>query len=182
MKMSKVAKMVGVDRRTIYNWVQHPSLHHLFSKAAINEGDRELDERDIFVINTIAYLREHKVTEWGEIAKRIEDGYVVTGLPVSAAEVDTGRTPLQQYTYSAETKMQLDAANKRIIQLEDMILELKVEHRDELEAERQERSEEKEKLLREMGEREGKLLREIGQLEMKIQMLQKQLDESQGES
>jgi len=182
MKMSKVAKMIGLDRRTIWNWVEHEKLKHLFSEEAKNQGRRELNERDIFVINTIAHLRERGTFDWDEIARQINGGYVVTGLALGALEVDTGRTPIQQFTYAAEAKFQLEAANNQLMLLRDEMLELKLEHRNELETQRRDHAEEKEKLLREMGEKVSQLMRQIGRLEGQVEDLKTKQDESQGDS
>jgi len=189
MKMSKVAKMIGVDRRTIWNWVEHEKLKHLFSEEAKNQGKRELDERDIFVINTIAHLRERGTFDWDEIARQLDGGFLVTGLSIAALDVDTGRTPIQQFTYAAEAKFQLEAANNQLMLLRDEMLELKLEHRSELETERREHAheleverhnhaEEKEKLLREMGEKVSQLMRQIGRLEGQVEDLKTKQDES----
>jgi DNA-binding ferritin-like protein len=183
MKMSKVAKMIGVDRRTIYNWVTHESLEHLFSEGAKNEGDRELSEQDIFVINTINYLRQNMTTDWDEIAERIEEGYQVTDLSIGAVDVDTGKTPLQQFTRTLAIAQERDAALKQLEEAQKELREIETRYetkldelRDHYEAkleeerkrgredvieERKQSREEMERLLREIAE----LRYEIGKLE-----------------
>lgn len=183
MKMSKVAKMIGVDRRTIYNWVTHESLEHLFSEGAKNEGDRELSEQDIFVINTINYLRQNMTTDWDEIAERIEEGYQVTDLSIGAVDVDTGKTPLQQFTRTLAIAQERDAALKQLEEAQKELREIESRYetkldelRDHYEAkleeerkrgredvieERKQSREEMERLLREIAE----LRYEIGKLE-----------------
>lgn len=183
MKMSKVAKMIGVDRRTIYNWVTHESLEHLFSEGAKNEGDRELSEQDIFVINTINHLRQNITTDWDEIAERIEEGYQVTDLSIGAVDVDTGKTPLQQFTRTLAIAQERDAALKQLEEAQKELREIESRYetkldelRDHYEAkleeerkrgredvieERKQSREEMERLLREIAE----LRYEIGKLE-----------------
>lgn len=184
MKMSKVAKMIGVDRRTIYNWVTHEALEHLFSERAKNEGDRELNEQDIFIINTINHLRQNVTTDWAEIAQKIEDGYQVTELSISATEVDTGKTPLQQFTRMIAIAKERDAALKQLEEARTALLEiesryeakideLRGQYEKRLHDEQSQRREEFERLMREASEREGKLQRELGKLEAIIDLLQK---------
>ena len=193
MKMSKVAKMIGVDRRTIYNWVTHESLSHLFSEGARNEGDRELDEQDIFVINTINHLRQNVTTDWEEIAEKIEEGYQVTDLSIGATDVDTGKTPLQQFTRALAIAQERDAALKQLEEVRRELSEIETRHEQKLDEVRQyyeeklgeeqeRRREEVERLMRVASEREGRLQRELGKLEAMLEMLQrKESDENDEE-
>ena len=172
MKMSKVAKLVGVDRRTIYNWVTNPTLTHLFSEEARSQGSRELDESDTIIANTINYLRQHMTTEWEEIADRIEEGFRITDLPLSATEVDTGQTPLHQFTRTITLTQERDAALKQLAEAQEALKQMEAHYearleqlRDQyetrLEDERQRGRGEMERLLREIAE----LRYEIGKLE-----------------
>lgn len=188
MKMSKVAKMIGVDRRTIYNWVTHEALEHLFSERARNEGDRELNEQDIFIVNTINHLRQNITTDWDEIAQKIEGGYQVTELSIGATEVDTGKTPIQQFTRMIAIAKERDTALKQLeearaaldqieSQYEAKLDELREQYEKRLYDEQSQRREEFERLMREASEREGKLQRELGKLEAMIDLLQKKDDD-----
>ena len=183
MKMSKVAKMIGVDRRTIYNWVTHESLSHLFSEGARNEGDRELDEQDIFVVNTINHLRQNVTTDWEEIAEKIEEGYQVTDLSIGATDVDTGKTPLQQFTRALAIAQERDAALKQLeeAQKEHSEIEGRYETKlDQLREQYEARLEEERKRAREDVEHERgrsreemeRLLREIAELRYEIGKLE----------
>lgn len=181
MKMSKVAKMIGVDRRTVYNWVMHESLTHLFSPGALNEGDRDLSENDIFVVNTVNYLRQNITTDWDEIARQIEDGYRITDLSISATEVDTGKTPLQQFTRTLAIAQERDLALKQLEEIkkelnetqanyELKLEELRQQYEDRLNSEQQRSHDEIKRLMREASEREGKLQRELGKLEAMLEI------------
>ena len=157
MKMGKVAKMIGVDRRTIYNWVTHESLSHLFSENARNEGDRELNEQDVFIANTINYLRQNITTDWEEIAEKIEDGYQVTDLSIAAADVDTGKTPLQQFTRTLAISQERDAALKQLAEVQKELREIEDRYEtrlNELREQYEERLEEERKRAREDVEQE----------------------------
>ena len=164
MKMSKVAKMIGVDRRTIYNWVTNPSLSHLFSPGAQNEGDRDLNEEDIFVVNTINHLRQNITTNWDEIAQRMDEGYRVTDLSINATDVDTGKTPLQQFTRTLAIAQERDMALKQLDEVRQELDQMKTSYKAEIEDlrqqyeeklndEQQSRREEIERLTRETSER-----------------------------
>jgi|GEM_PF-910145 len=183
MKMSKVAKMIGVDRRTIYNWVTHESLSHLFSESARNEGDRDLDEQDIFVVNTINHLRQHVTNDWEEIAEKIEDGYQITDLSIGATEVDTGKTPLQQFTRTLAIAQERDAALKQLEEAQKELREIEDRYENKLDQLREQyeaRLEEERKRSREDAEHERKhsrdemerLLREIAELRYEIGKLE----------
>lgn len=183
MKMSKVAKMIGVDRRTIYNWVTHKSLEKFFSEDARNEGDRQLSEHDIFIANTINHLRRSITTDWNEIAEQLESGYIITDLSVGAAEVDTGKTPLQQFTRTLAIAQERDLAIKQLEVVQEKlqgieelhkaeISEVRQQYEEKLNEEQQVRIKEIERLMREASERESKLSRELGKLEAKLELLQ----------
>ncbi len=183
MKMSKVAKMIGADRRTVFNWVTHESLSHLFSENARNEGDRELNEQDIFVVNTINHLRQHVTTDWEEIAEKIEEGYQVTDLSISAVDVDTGKTPLQQFTRSLAIAQERDAALKQLEEAQKELQEVEGRYEsrlDQLRDQYETRLEEERKRARHDVEQERKqsrdemerLLREIAELRYEIGKLE----------
>ena len=192
MKMSKVAKIIGVDRRTIYNWVTHESLEHLFSESARNEGDRELDEHDIFVANTINYLRQRVTTDWDEIAEKIEDGYQVADFSAGAADVDTGKTPLQQFTRTLAIVQERDAALRQLQDAQKELMEiesryearleqLREQYEDRLEEERKRGREDVEhERSRSRGELE-RLLREIAELRYEIGKLESATKRGDGE-
>lgn len=188
MKMSKVAKMIGVDRRTIFNWVTNENLEHLFSQGARNEGDRELDEQDIFVINTINHLRQHITTDWKEIAEKIESGYQVTDLSIGAVDVDTGKTPLQQFTrtlaIAQERDMalqQLEEARNELAQMkernQERMEQLRDQYEKKLDRERQRAKEDLENERQQGREQIEKLFREIAELRYEIGKLENQSKE-----
>jgi DNA-binding transcriptional MerR regulator len=203
MKMSKVAKMVGVDRRTIYNWVTHKSLEKLFSKDARNSGKRYFNEEDIFIVNTIHHLRQNVTDNWEKIAEQIESGYIITDLSIGAVDVDTGKTPLQQFTRTLAIAQERDLAIQQLEEVQEKLEELAENHKAEIKAiesehkvevktiesdhkaeikaiESEYKAEIKEERqqsigeIRKAAERESKLSRELGKLEAKLELLQEQ--------
>lgn len=158
MKLSKVGKMIGVSRRTVYNWVTHPSLEQFFSEEARKEGDRDLDEEDVLLIMTIKFLRDRVTTDWEEIAEKLEGGFRESNLSVGALEVDTGMTPLA-----------LMERNLILRQERDEALRQRDEAKGEIETIRVSHASEKERLMREIAE----LNREIGRLEARLEIATK---------
>jgi hypothetical protein len=183
MKLAKVAKMIDADRRTVYNWVTDPMLKRFFSDSSQDEGDRELDEQDVIVANTIRFLRKDRTTTFEEIAKKLESGYRNTDLALGAVTVDTGKTPLQQFTRTLTVVQERDEAQKQLAEAERELVEAEARHGRELkelkenyeqrldderqqnrltlEAERERYNNKTESLLREIAE----LKYEIGKLE-----------------
>jgi transposase len=205
MKMSKVAKMIGVDRRTIYNWVANESLKKFFSEGARNEGAREMNEQDIFVVNTINHLKKTFSSDWSDIAEQLESGYLTADLSVSAADVDTGKTPMQLFTRALELSKAHDLAVGQLAEVQNKLLHIETVHKEEIDKARQEyedklneerqgyeeklnkkeqRYEEKlgkEQQLRikeihEASQREGELRYKLGKLEAMLEMLKNQDD------
>jgi hypothetical protein len=183
MKLSKVAKMIGTDRRTVYNWILNPAIKRFFSDAALNEGDRELDERDIISVNTIAYLRKNVTTDWDEIAQKLEDGYTYSDLSIASVEVDTGKTPLQQFTRSLaiaqerdEALKQLEEAQKELAKIEELhgkeIHQLKSGYEQQLKDERERSKEDLQAQQQKYESKTEALLREIAELKFELGRLQ----------
>ena len=183
MKMSKVAKMIGVDRRTIYNWVTNEHLTHLFSAGARNEGARDLNEQDIFAVNTINHLRQNVTTDWEEIAQKIDDGYQVTDLSIAAVDVDTGKTPLQQFARTLAIAQERDTALQQLVEAQQELEEIESRYETKLDEQKQQyeaRLEEERQRAREDIDHERKrsreemerLFREIAELRYEIGKLE----------
>lgn len=182
MRLSKVAKLIGIDRKTIDNWINHDALNHLFSSESKKEGDRDVSESDIFTLNTIHYLRKNITTDWKEIAEKIEGGYQVTDLSIGATDVDVGKTPLQQFTRTLTIVQERDAALKRLAEVEEEMEQMREDHKRELEQERQaskkELENEREKSEIAKGQLMERLLREIAELRYEIGKLEEKSREN----
>lgn len=155
MKMGKVAKMIGVDRATVFNWIERPELKHLFSDDAKQGGDRELNENDIFILNTVNHMREYETKNWKEIAAKIEGGYVFHDMSLASADVDTGKTPVQQFSRTMQLSEQLKESEERVIELDQALKE-----------ERNMRLADQERYLRELGD----LREQIGGLKAELRI------------
>ena len=76
MKTGKVADMLGVDQKTILNWVDRSDFEKFFSADARGKGrtmGRSFDETEIVILNTIRVERQ-KNTDWTDIARLLDDG------------------------------------------------------------------------------------------------------------
>ena len=179
MKISKVAKMIGVDRGTILNWIGHEYFQKFFSEDSRAKGNRVLSEQDLLILNTINHLRKSETKDWDEIAERLDGGYVVTDLSIGAADVDTGKTPLAQFAKTMEISQERDLAMKQLAEVQQRILLIEDLHREELDKVRQEHRAELKEEMREAAERENKLHNKIGQLEAELKFSKGKTSKSQ---
>ena len=128
MKTGKVAQLLGgLDPQTVNNWVSRPEFESYFSPRARKVGvaQRDFDERDRVVLNTIRELRQADPhISWEEIASRLASGYRCRQWPTSAAVVE-GAVPLEMMTTSALAIAERDRALAQLKDLQDQIDELK---------------------------------------------------------
>lgn len=128
MKTGKVAQLLGgLDPQTVNNWVSRPEFDAYFSAAArkIGVAQRDFDERDRVILNTIRELRQtDSHISWEEIAARLASGYRCRQWPTSAAVVD-GAAPLEMMTTSAMAIAERDQALAQLKSLNDEIEALK---------------------------------------------------------
>ena len=166
--LSIVGKMVGVSRKTVFNWIEHESLKHLFSEEAKDDGNRLLNENDLFIINTINFLRENGTREWDEIAEKIETGYRITDLSIAASEVDTGLTPAELFAKTLAITQERDLVMQQRDQALAKMEELHDLYKEELKEQRARIEERFDDIIERQQEQIAKLNREIGRLEGKL--------------
>lgn len=161
MKTGKVAKVFGVDRKTISNWTDMPQFKNFFSSEALgmNRTQRDYLEPDLLVINTIRILR-NRGEDWDEIAATLEIGERERELPISALLVET-TAPIAQYGRIVELQTMLEAAEERIDQLKKQVDAVRNE-------ERQRARDREQELLNQI----ITLSKEISRLEVKLEILQ----------
>lgn len=150
MKPARVAKILGIDQKTVTNWTDHPALRRFFSLDAVSEDkprQREYSEADVLVLNTIRNERARN-TPWEEIATILANGHLDRNLPASSLLVEAA-VPVVQYERFLALTNERDAALKEVERLtqegklkEAMLEELRKDIRD---------------LNREIGRLEGKL-------------------------
>jgi len=167
MKTGEAAKIMGVDRSTLLDWINIRGLTRFFSaSAAGNDGNmqRVLTESDLLVLNTIRACRS-KNMNWDDIEIVLDNGERERSFPQNAISGDPRTIPLVQAEVSAKalgTMVERDAAFARVEELTEEVRNLSVKLSESEKA----RYEDREKLLREIGELRHQLGRLEGQLEM----------------
>ena len=169
MKRGKVAKIMGVDPKTITDWGNRPEFSPFLSPSALGmdgASQRNYTESDILVFNTIRVERNEHNTSWSDIAEILDSGERNTNIPPSALTVDTA-APIAQYG-------RIQAYEARIEWLEDQLAETHSRHEQEVNHLRNEN----ERILTEFREEVGTLREEIGMLKalLKIEQQKNQED------
>lgn len=153
MKTGKIAKSMGVDVKTIANWVVHPALQSFFSSGAskTEQAQRDFNESDLLVLNTIRAQRARN-TDWLEIARILESGEREVELPPEAMLVET-TAPIAQYGRIIALVSERDSAMNEVERLREI-------------------NKEKDAAIDKLQSQIQQLNREIGKLEGKIEFLQ----------
>lgn len=168
MKTGEVAKMMGLNPKTITNWTDQEDLTFFFSEEARRSDEtssqREYSEEDVLIINTI---RVHKTRQntWKDVAKILSTGHRETDFPISAA-LTKSISPADQVAAMMLIKAERDTA---LAQLQDSMFEI-----DRLRKELKEQREESSKEIIELN-------RQIARLELRLEMLQEQLNDDKEE-
>lgn len=169
----EIAKRLGVDRKTLIDWITHEQLTPFFSESARKEhgsAHRQLTDEDILALNTIRQLRHMDgIADWQEIANYLLTGKRESEFPLHKLTMDTLTVSLPQAEQSAKaaaTLAEREAALRRVAELEVYVeaLQTKITQLE------REKDTEKERLLREM----NTLYRQIGALEAEIKLVKEQ--------
>lgn len=162
MKTGDVAKMMGLNPKTITNWTDQEDLAPFFSEEARREDgrgtQREYTEADVLVINTIR-LHKTRQNSWRDVAKILATGHREVELPITATLTKT-ISPADQIAAMMAIKSERDTA---LAQLQDAMFEI--------ERLRKEMKEQHESANREI----IALNREIARLELRIEILSEEL-------
>ena len=121
MRMGDAAKALNVNNDTIKNWIKRKEFAPFFSPEALRSGgqiQRELNNADLMILNTIRALRSRGESNWEIIAEYIRDGEREPQFPMQAAIVE-GSAPLDLYRAAAFAQKELEEAKLRIRILED---------------------------------------------------------------
>jgi len=151
MRSGEAAKILGVDRNTIYNWTQNPDLSRFFSSSARMEdgsAQRILTQSDLLVLNTIRTKRGQGIFDWKEIAAVLESGERFQEFPQNAISGDPRTVPVYQAEQSVKAMATLTER--------DQILENFAKAEKEI-ARRQEIEEQLRAQVAELQERLGKI-------------------------
>jgi DNA-binding transcriptional MerR regulator len=166
MKTGEVAKMMGLNPKTITNWTDQADLARFFSSGARMGGEsssqRDYTSDDILIINTIR-LHKTRQNTWKDIAGILATGHREVEMPLSATLTKT-ISPADQLATIMAIRAERDTA---LAQLQDAAFEI-------------------ERLRKEINEQRDvsskeiiKLNREIARLELQLELLTKKLEEDQ---
>ena len=94
-KTGRIAKMFGIDPKTIYSWVDRYS--DFFSSEARAEDSkyRSFTPDDMIILNTIRIERAGG-TDWDDLLVKLKSGYRDTNLPPEATTIE-GDTAIVLY-------------------------------------------------------------------------------------
>jgi DNA-binding transcriptional MerR regulator len=165
MKTGEVAKMMGLNPKTITNWTDQDDLKNFFTEEA-RAGDETSSQRDystddVLIINTI---RIHKTRQntWRDVAAILATGHREVEMPISASLART-ISPADQVAGMMAIKAERDTA---LAQLQDAMFEIE-RLRKEIEEQRKEANTE---IIQ--------LNRLIARLELQLELLQKQVNDA----
>lgn len=127
MKLAQAARMLGINDRTLKLWIERPELAPHFSRPArLPTAQRELNEDDLIVANTIRSMRagvSNLEVDWQHMGERLAGGYRDHELPASAVTVDNRMTVLAQHERTVILATERDMAVKRAKELEAQLRE-----------------------------------------------------------
>lgn len=165
MKTGEIAKMMGLNPKTITNWTDQEELRMFFGDGAkIDETSgkqRDYSSEDVLVINTVRVHKTRRNT-WKDVASLLMTGYRETELPASAALTKT-ISPADQMAAMMALKAERDTAQA---QLEDARLEI--------ERLRNELKEQRDGTMKDIIE----LNKEIARLELRLELLRDEVEQS----
>lgn len=168
MKTGQVAKDMMKDPQTITAWIGAPEFRQWFSAHARGElGQRDINETEYDVLNTIRFLRNQNFTI-ADIAAKLDDGFRASEPPPglatrpSAMPATVYANQVSAIRENEELRQQNEAQAAEIARLNR-----------ELQATT-------ERLLHEWRQSEQSLNREIGKLLATVDMLREQIAAAQG--
>lgn len=122
MKTGQIAKSLAVDPKTITQWTDREEFAKFFSTDARgeNRSQRDFNESDLLVLNTIRVLREEDNASWEDIEKSLGEGHRDHNLPPDALLVKSV-APVTQYAQLMTVQRELALTQQRIAELKDDI-------------------------------------------------------------
>jgi hypothetical protein len=159
MKSGELVALLGIDKSTLYNWLDVSELQKYLSPGALAQdgaSQRTFSETDLQVLNTVRIMKsENRRRPWEEVVERLESGELLVDVPTHGAINDPRTVPLQL----AEQSARVMALNEKIegLQLaladrDKQIQLMRRESAEALERLRQEASEELQRTRQEAAE------------------------------
>ena len=169
MKTGQVAKDMMKDPQTITAWVGAPEFRQWFSERARGEmGQRDINESEYDIQNTIRYLRNQNFTV-ADIAVKLNDGFRSSEPPPGLA---TRPSAMPATVYANQVSAVRE--NEELRQQNEAQAEEIARLNRELQATT-------ERLMTEWRQSEQQLNREIGKLLATVDMLREQIAAVQGD-
>lgn len=127
MKSGELSALLGIDKSTLFNWLDVPELRKYLSTGALAQDgatQRTFTETDLQVLNTVRIMKaQSRRRPWSEIIAQLETGELMVDVPTHTAISDPRTVPLQL----AEQSARVMALNEKIEALQRAVAE-----RDEL--------------------------------------------------
>jgi hypothetical protein len=175
MRTGKVSKALGIDQKTITNWLNRDELKDLFSVGAQMESgksQRDFNMDDQLILNTIRHFRtDQGEDDWEKIAAEVRSGFRQTEMPDSFYTTET-TTSMQVYTQMIEIKNQLDLITIERDQLRTELEKERGRSQTQLDKEREKSQTQLDKQVEDRRRVESELNREIGKLLGRLETLQ----------
>jgi DNA-binding transcriptional MerR regulator len=176
MKSGELSALLGIDKSTLFNWLEVPELQKFISAGALGTDgatQRTFTETDLQVLNTVRLMKAgNRRRPWSEIIAQLESGELMVDVPTHTAVSDPRTVPLQL----AEQSARVMALNEKIEALQRAVAE-----RDELIQYMRKESAEIVRMLREDADKRLEMTREDAekQLEMLREDAEKNLQRIQ---
>jgi chromosome segregation ATPase len=185
MKTGSIAHKLGIKSpKTVISWTEMFS--EFFSEGAKGENglQRDYNHNDLAIINTIRVERQRD-TEWEEIRKKLDSGYLESSLPLEATVIE-GDNALAVYGQIKSLESALTVANSEIERLrtesKEEIERIRAESKEEIERIHNENEnirlsylQKEEQLLRQIKEREAELSIDIKNLNRELNELNREV-------
>ncbi len=123
MKTGEAAHMLGIDPKTIVNWINNPALSKYFSPTARKEDglkQRLLTDNDVAILNTVRHASAGGRANWTEIADIVESGNLERDIPQNAGFNDTRMVPEPQARESVRAAATLAERDQLLTFVDDL--------------------------------------------------------------
>jgi DNA anti-recombination protein RmuC len=174
MKSGELSALLGIDKSTLFNWLDVPELRKYLSAGALAQDgatQRTFTETDLQVLNTVRLMKAgNRRRPWSEIIAQLETGELMVDVPTHTAVSDPRTVPLQL----AEQSARVMALNEKIEALQRAVAE-----RDELIQYMRDDTAKRLEMSREDAEKQLEMLREDA--EKNLQRIQSSWERERGD-
>jgi DNA-binding transcriptional MerR regulator len=182
MKTGSVAKLFGIDPKTVTGWVDE--FPEFFSESAKGDGltQRSYLPEDLIVLNTIKVERAIR-TEVETIRAKLASGHRDPALPPQETLNRESSVALYGQLMTLQTQIederrQNSSLREKIQELEQTASQLNERLKEVVNQLNREKNADVERLLEDSRNREGELREQIGELKATIRMLREQMEKN----